>query len=108
MKLSIFSFLVLSVLGGTLVMAQWLNCGQGHHFSESHSEESHVCDCVEGYAGADPATNCLVTLYDEKANIRSIYGLRTSDSCNTPCDWKQLGDLYANYSCITENTRFCP
>lgn len=103
MKLSIFSFLVLSILGGTCVMAGLPYCGHGKIFPSN----PHRCLCDVGYAGADPTKNCLGAAYDKDNEKCALIVLISPDPCDSPCDWEYLGDAYANYSCAPQDDGIC-
>jgi hypothetical protein len=99
MKLSILSFIILCGLYGICMAIQRDPCGP-------HGEQvpaSDLCQCYEGFAGPNPANNCFF-LHGETS---SIWALISSDPCNTKCDWKEYGDISADYPCVIEDNKTC-
>jgi hypothetical protein len=103
MKLSILSFLVLSILGGTWVMAKPpILCGHG-----VRRTPQDPCFCFEGYAGSVPKDNCFETYFSPSLNRTIVNGLQAKKDCDIWCGWFLGEDPNANYPCITEERRVC-
>jgi hypothetical protein len=66
-----------------------------------------ACLCDDGHASSNPHNNCFACgyTYENRSHAGNLFA---TAPCDTPCDWGEFKDPYANYSCITPEHRFCP
>ena len=97
MKLSILSFLILTILGGILVMAKdW-----DHDLGNPSFCPKYICH--EGWAARVPDAHCIQL--SDHGTLQTVGSLL--HPCETPCDWKKNQPVSELPSCLGNLQTMC-